>query len=152
MALSYVDMYFQRFYHIGEVLDRVWRAMDQRKLHYASVVAFLQYNRPIKFATDAEEFLFHCFSSDGQFTRETAAWMLWKYGVLRPGDGVSPSQIEKDLFPPLAPEALDEVRFRCFVNICLSLLDSPKPRLDYERRNGRQLLIAQLSRARRGLV
>jgi hypothetical protein len=104
-------MYFQRFYHVGEVLERVWRALDQRKLHYASVVAFLQYNRPIKFATDAEEFLFHCFSSDGQFTRETAAWMLWKYGVLRPGDGVSPSQIEKDLFPPLAPEALDEVCF-----------------------------------------
>jgi hypothetical protein len=73
-------------------------------------VSFLQYNRPIKFASDAEEFLFHCFTADGQFTRETVAWMLWKYGVLKPGEGVSPTQIEKDLFPPLPPDALDEIR------------------------------------------
>jgi hypothetical protein len=86
------------------------QALQDRKIHYVSVVSFLQYNRPIKFASDAEEFLFHCFTVDGQFTRETVAWMLWKYGVLKPGEGVSPTQIEKDLFPPLPPDALDEIR------------------------------------------
>lgn len=127
-AQSYIDWYFERFYHVGYILDLVWKALDERKLHYNSVVAFLQYNRPILFASDAEEFLFHCFDASGKFTRSAVAWMLWKvwreetkkrrvcfgliqreqFGVLKPE--AAPHLVEKSLFPPLPPDVLDEVR------------------------------------------
>ncbi len=56
----------------------VWKALDERKLNYNAVVSYLQYNRPVLFAGDAEEFLFNCFDANGKFTRSAAAWMLWK--------------------------------------------------------------------------
>ena len=91
--------YFERFYHLGLVLDLVLKALEERKLHYGAVVSVLQYNRPVLFAGDAEEFLFHCFDASGKFTRSAVAWvssnvplflsltlsfqMLWKVRVLR---------------------------------------------------------------------
>ena len=110
VAHSYVNMYYQRFYTVETLVERVWRALNERKIHYASVVAFLQYNRPIKFVDDAEEFLFHCFNSAGLFTRQTAAYLLWKYDVFKPAEGVSGLKIEADLFPPIDEAELDEIR------------------------------------------
>jgi hypothetical protein len=89
------------------------KALDERKLHYQSVVAFLHYNRPILFVSDAEEFLFHCFGqffhlvlccfscfvlradAAGKFSRSAVAWMLWKFGVFKPAEGRMPHLIEK---------------------------------------------------------
>lgn len=111
VAKKYVSVYFERFYHLDLILSTTWKAIDQRKVHYGSVVAFLQYNRPVIFAGDAEEFLFHCFDvATGQFTREAVAWMLWKWGVLAPAPGANPLAIERALFPPLPPEAVDELK------------------------------------------
>lgn len=109
-AKNYVNMFFTHFYHIGVILDTVEKALNEapRKLHYNSVVSFLQYNRPAAFKSDPEEFLYHCFDTEGRFTRNTVAYVLWKMGVLMPCEEIS--VVEKRLFPPLDPVAHDEIR------------------------------------------
>jgi hypothetical protein len=95
-------------------LNRILKSVNTlpRKLHYPSLVSFLQYNRPQKFKHDAEEFLFHCFDiNTGEFTKNTVAFMLWKMGVLRPVDAKAPAMLlEEKLFPDMEESELDEIR------------------------------------------
>ncbi len=110
MGLAYVEVYFERFYHIQTILDAILRALNDvpRRLVYASAIAFLQYNRPERFGTDAEEFLFHCFDTNGKFTVGCAAWLLLRMGVLCvPAGGV----LDEDaMFPALDESLKDSIR------------------------------------------
>lgn len=109
-ALHYEECFFERFYTIEVMIQCILKALNEspRKLHYSSVVSFLQYHRPNLFRDDAEEFLFHCFDSDGLFTMGAVAWILFQMGVLTRAEGGEID--EKALFPELSDETLDEIR------------------------------------------
>ena len=114
-APQFVQCFFERFYTIETCISVLLGALNQtpRKIDYSSIVSFLSYNRPSlpRLAADAEEFLFHCFDLEsGEFTRDAAAYLLWKFGVLKPREGIIVSYLEDSLFPALEPEELDEIR------------------------------------------
>lgn len=110
VAHQYVDCFFERFYHVDTMIDKVIWALNSsvpRKLDYNNVVAFLRYNRPSleRFQKDPEEFLFHCFDpKTGEFTRSAVAYLLWKAGALKAVPGIIVQHLEQLLFPPLMEE------------------------------------------------
>ena len=105
---DWIPAFHSKYYHIECILNRILKALNEppRKLHYNSVVSFLRYNRPLKFQSSQEEFLYHCFDLEGNFTKGAVAWMLFRFDVLRMKDGVKFKKLENDLFPPMDDEDL----------------------------------------------
>ncbi len=83
---------------------------NPRKLHYNSVVSFLQYNRPSKFRDDQEGFLYSCFDAEGKFSKAAIVWLLFQFGILKVAEG----QVldEEVLFPPLDEDTIRASRER----------------------------------------
>jgi len=112
VALHYVETFFERFYTLEVMLHCILKALnDDRKLHYNSVVSFLQYNRPAGEAekfSDAEEFLYHCFDEEGKFTMGAVAWLLYKMEILC----VAPDKTVdlEALFPDMDESVVEEIR------------------------------------------
>lgn len=110
VAVPYIETFFERFYHLQCIMECVHRAVNEppRKLNYNTVVSYLQYHRPEKFGTDAEEFLFHCFDTSGLFTRGAVAWMLYQMGIFSVPEGGKVD--EEALFPKLDEDTINEIR------------------------------------------
>jgi len=103
----YVETFFERFYTVECVLGCIRSAIADRKLSYNSVVSYLQYHRPPKFAAShlQEEFLYHCFDEEGRLTQGALVWMLHQMGILKLA--ADKALDETLLFPPLSEVALN---------------------------------------------
>lgn len=111
-AKPMVGTFFERFYHVDVMIACILKALNEppRRLHYNSIVSFLQYNRPERFGNDQDEFLFHCFDENGAFTKGAVAWMLYKIGVLKPAEGAQVDDLA--LFPPVVVEDMRDELLR----------------------------------------
>jgi hypothetical protein len=124
----YIPTFFERFYTTGKdemhvvllfifsfldcVISCVMKALNDqpRKLHYNSIVSYLQYNRPEMFKSDPEEFLYNCFDVAGNFSVRSVLWMLFKMNVVE----IAPNQSldELLLFPQLDVDSIRASRDR----------------------------------------
>ena len=100
-AATMVPHFFQRFYSVDIMIDAIAQALNEppRRINYDAIIGFLKYNRPEEEFPDPEEFMWHLFDEEGNFTRGVVAWILYKMGCLKI-DEKHEMEIS-NMFPPL---------------------------------------------------